>query len=83
MPQSKRVNTVLSGTEKQMKRLHLVLPEELYSELERLADQRHTTVTALLRSFIKLGLLAVKVDESPDQALIVRDGDHEQRLLLF
>ncbi len=82
-PRTQRIGTRPEEGEKQMKRLHLVLPEELYSELDQLAEERHTTVTGLLRSFIRLGLLAVRAEENSDQALIFRNGDREQQLLVL
>jgi hypothetical protein len=65
------------------KRYNLVLPEELYQEVQRLAEQRHTTVLELLRRFVKLGLLVAKAEESPDMAFILREGDKERELLLL
>lgn len=65
------------------KRYNLVLPEELYQEVQTLADNRHTTVVELLRRFVKLGLLVAKAEESPDMAFILREGDRERELLLL
>jgi hypothetical protein len=65
------------------KRYNLVLPEELYQEVQTIADRRHTTVVELLRRFVKLGLLVAKAEESPDMAFILREGDKEQQLLLL
>jgi hypothetical protein len=65
------------------KRYNLVLPEELYQEVQAIADRRHTTVVELLRRFVKLGLLVAKAEESPDMAFILREGDKEQQLLLL
>jgi hypothetical protein len=60
-----------------------VLPEELYQEVQALADRRHTTVVELLRRFVKLGLLVAKAEESPDTAFILREGDKERELVLL
>ncbi len=65
------------------KRYHLVLPEELFNEVQRLADERGTTVVDLLRRFVKLGLLTAEVEATPDAQLVIREGDREQRLLLL
>jgi hypothetical protein len=65
------------------KRYNLVLPEELYSELQTVAERHHTTVVELIRRFVKLGLLVAKAEESPDTAFLIRKGDEEQRLLLL
>ena len=69
--------------EKSIKRVNLVLPEALCDELERVAAERHTTVTGLLRAFIRLGLLATHVEGEPGRTLIVREGNHEQQLILI
>jgi hypothetical protein len=65
------------------KRYNLVLPEELYNELQTVADRRHTTVVELLRRFVKLGLLVAKAEQSPNMAFILREGDKERELLLL
>jgi hypothetical protein len=65
------------------KRYNLVLPDELYQEVQAIAERRHTTVVELLRRFVKLGLLVAKAEESPDMAFILREGDKERELLLL
>ena len=66
-----------------LKRYNLVLPEDLFTALQELADQRQTTVVDLIRRFIKLGLIAAKVEDTPGAALIIREGDTEQRIILL
>lgn len=68
-----------SGT----KRYNLVLPEEIFTEVQTLADRHHTTVLEILRRFVKLGLLVAKAEESPDASFLIRKGDEEQRLVLL
>jgi hypothetical protein len=65
------------------KRYNLVLPEELYNEVQALAERRGTTVVEVFRRFIRLGLLIAKAEEAPDMELILRKGDKEQQLLLL
>ena len=65
------------------KRYNLVLPEELFNEVQTVADRHHTTVLEVLRRFIKLGLLVAQAEESPDTAFLIRKGNEEQRLLLL
>jgi hypothetical protein len=67
----------------ELKRYNLTLPAELFDEIQQLADERHTTVVDLLRRFIKLGLLAIKLEEDPDAALIIREGDQERQILIL
>jgi hypothetical protein len=65
------------------KRYNLVLPEDLYNEVQTLAERRGTTVVEVFRRFIRLGLLIAKAEESPDMEFILRKGDKEQQLLLL
>lgn len=66
-----------------LKHYNLTLPEDLFDELQQLADREHTTVVDLLRRFIKLGLLAIRVNETPGSALIIREGEKEREILLL
>ncbi len=68
---------------KGLKRYNLVLPEELFNAVQALADKRQTTVVELIRRFIKLGLIAAKLEDTPGAALIIREGDEEQRIVLL
>ena len=62
---------------------NLVLPEILYLEVEKLAENRGTTVVEVLRKFIKLGLLAAKVEETDGSALLIREGDITREIILL
>ena len=65
------------------KRYNLVLPETLFSEIENIAKQQHTTVVGVLRLFIKLGLLASNIAESEDSTLLIREGDTTREILFL
>ncbi len=75
-------NHVNSGAGTTVKRYNLALPGELYDQIQLLAERKHTTVLDLLRRFIKLGLLAAKLDDDPDAALIIRQGNTEREIVL-
>ena len=66
-----------------MKRYQLVLPEELFDAVQHLADERQTTVVDLIRRFIKLGLIAAQIENTPGAALIIRKDDSEQQILFL
>lgn len=66
-----------------LKRYNLVLPETLFDELQKLAEERHTTVVELLRRFIKLGLLTIQLEETPGAALLIREGDTEREVVFL
>jgi|TARA_R100000049_G_C1911546_1_gene58802 hypothetical protein len=51
------------------KRYNLVIPEALYVELATVAEREHMTVVALMRRYLKLGLLFTQGD------LVVRTRD--------
>jgi hypothetical protein len=73
-------NTIKS---KEKRRYSLVLPEDLYNELEQVAKDRHTSVVDIIRRFIKLGLLAVKTEDAPDTAIIFREGETEREVIFM
>jgi hypothetical protein len=66
-----------------LKRYNLVLPEELFAELERMAVKRHTSVVEVLRRYIKLGLLVEQIDERPGAELLIREGERERQIVLI
>lgn len=66
-----------------LKRYHLVLPEDLYREVEHLAVSEQTTFVDVLRRFIKLGLLATRAQATPGSALLIREGDREREIMLL
>lgn len=66
-----------------LKRYSLVIPSDLFDEVQNLAEEHQTTVVDLFRRFIRLGLLAMYLQEKPDAALVIKEGDTEQRLLLL
>lgn len=66
-----------------MKRYNLSLPEATFQEIQAVADERGASVVDVLRGFIKLGLLAVRIESTPEASLIYREGDREQRVILL
>jgi ATP-dependent Clp protease ATP-binding subunit ClpC len=66
-----------------IKRYLFAMPMTLYQEVQELADRQHTNVADLLRRFTRLGLLAARLQDSPNASLIIRDGATEQRILLL
>lgn len=65
------------------KRYTLVIPQGMYDEVEQIAEQRHATVIDLLRKFIKLGILAVNLEDDPNAALVIREGDTEKEIMML
>jgi len=74
---------MIKSSKDALKRYNLVLPTELFDELQQVADKRHTTVVEVLRKFIKLGLMAVQIDENPSAALLIREGKTERQIVIL
>ena len=68
-----------------LKRTHFSMPEELYEQIEEVAKRHDTTVTEIVRKFLRLGLYVARLeDRAPGSELIIRDGRNvETRLVLF
>jgi ATP-dependent Clp protease ATP-binding subunit ClpA len=78
------VTRILSAAApKELKRYNLALPEDLFREVERLAQRQNTTVVEVLRRFVKLGLYVTAVQESPDGAVLVRQDGREREIVLL
>ncbi|MCA0354725.1 MAG: hypothetical protein LCH85_22250 [Chloroflexi bacterium] len=73
----------MAETAAKKKRYNLALPDDLYGQLQELADKKQTTVVALLRQFIKLGLTAVELEDKPDGELIFRQNGKDVTVKLF
>ncbi len=65
------------------KRYNLVLPQQLFDELQSVAEERHATVLEVLKQYIRLGLLVSKAEKSPDVSVVVREGERERELMLI
>ncbi len=65
-----------------VKRYNLVMPEELFRDLQDFADRRHTTVVEVMRRFLRLGLVVGQACETPGSAVVIRENDREREVLL-
>lgn len=63
------------------RRYNLVLPNQLYEEVQSVANEQNTSIPDLLKRFIKIGLLVAKLSRSPDTTLIVREGGKDRELV--
>ncbi|MFN8534948.1 MAG: Clp protease N-terminal domain-containing protein [Dehalococcoidia bacterium] len=61
----------------------LSLPADLLVELQALANRRSTTVEQIVIQFVKLGLLALAVQDKPDGAVLLREGARERQIVLI
>jgi hypothetical protein len=69
------------GSVSNLRRYNLVLPEQLYLNLQEVSERRHTSVLELLKKFIRLGLVVDSLDENA--SVILREGSREREILLF
>jgi hypothetical protein len=65
------------------KRYNLVLPNNLFEEVQALAEKEDTSVLDLLKRLIRIGVVIDKLSQSPDTTLIVREGDRERELMFL
>lgn len=70
-------------TNKNLKRYNMVLPAQLFDELQEAAAGSDTTVVELLRRFIKLGLVIHDVSKDPGTAFLIRTGDTEREVMFL
>lgn len=66
-----------------LKRYNLALPEDLFREVELLAEREHTTVLEVIRRSVKLGLLIAQVQQTPGASFVIREGTSERQLVLL
>ncbi len=71
-----------NDNKKKQRRYNLVVPEELYAELEKLAGRNSSTVVEIIRKFLKLGLIISKYQESPETEFIIRENGKEKNIIL-
>lgn len=64
------------------KRYSLVLPQELYDEVEAIADRQHSSVVEIIRRFIRLGLIANEISKRDNSKLIIREDGVDREILL-
>lgn len=65
------------------KRYNLVIPTELYAELETIATKRQVKVVDVLRGYIELGLWFDTTMNKPDTSLLIKEGGKERELVFF
>ena len=68
---------------RQGRRYSLVMPDDLFTEVERLAARQQTSVVELLRRFTRLGLLATQIQDRPGASLVIREGETEREVVLL
>jgi hypothetical protein len=64
------------------RRYSLVLPLEVWTELEKVADEHGTTMVDLIRRYLKLGLIVTNA-EKQNKALVLKDDLSEQEIRII
>jgi hypothetical protein len=62
---------------------NLAIPESVFQEIERAADEELISVADLLRRMIKLGLTLRDKLQDPDNSLIMREGDQDKTIWMI
>ncbi len=93
IPASTGVNRISEGQQhlnhedgdkpKTLKRYPLVVSEDIFVELEKLAAREQMSIAEVLRKFVKLGLTMTKLQGQPDTKVIIRQGKREQVLIVL
>lgn len=65
------------------KRYNLSLPQNLYDELDLIAEKKQTNIADIIRSFIKLGMIVNKLEDDPNASFIIRENDKEREIILL
>jgi ATP-dependent Clp protease ATP-binding subunit ClpA len=79
----KGLESQFAERQKGVRRYSLVLPEDLFQQVQALASAEQTSITDLLRRFTKLGLLIEEMQRTPNTSIVIRQGETEQRLLVL
>jgi hypothetical protein len=73
----------MNRTQEGCKRYNLVLPEEMFNEVKRVADEQQTSMVEVIRKFIKLGLMVFEMQETAEITLFVKKRGEEQKIILL
>lgn len=65
------------------KRYNLVIPNELFDEVQRIASERHTTVVDILKQFIRIGLFIEKSNKTSDYSIVIKHGNKEEGIYIL
>jgi predicted DNA-binding protein len=68
---------------KNIRRYSLILPDAIYKQLDDIADEKGTTMAELIRRFVALGLMAMKMENDPDSELLLRTGEKTRAIILL
>ncbi len=66
-----------------LRRYSVAFPDKLFSDLEEAAQARGMTIVELLKRFITLGLMVLRISETEGSSLIIREGDKEREIVLL
>jgi hypothetical protein len=61
----------------------LKIPNELYDEIRDIGRQCNLSPAEVVRRFLKLGLVAAKVEADPAASLLIRDANGEREIAGF
>jgi hypothetical protein len=65
------------------KRYNVIMPNKMHEELSDVAMTESMTVVELIRRFIKLGLLAYRLQNKSGSALIIEEDGVQTKIVLM
>ena len=54
-----------------------------FEEVQSVAKKRGISVVYIIRQFINLGLLATELQDRPDAAILIKEGDRTKELYIL
>ena len=64
-------------------RYNLILPPDMNTQVQQIAQDHNISVPELIRLFIKLGLIADRVSQKPNAALIIEEDGKQREIQLL
>ena len=61
-------------------RYNLDMPDDTYRRLQEVAERRKKSVAEIVRRFIEFGLIAERVQDAPNSAVLLRENGETERI---
>ena len=61
--------------DKRRRRYNLILPDEVFSQVERIANEWGTSYKEVIQRLLKVGFIVVEAERSEDKAVYIQEGE--------
>jgi len=78
-----RRDAIVAATASKKKIFNLSLPWRIGQRVAEVAKERDTSIAAVLRAYIMLGLAASELEKHGDAEIVFRVGETERRIMLI